>query len=137
MGLALVVGLEAAGAQVNGQSLTALAASDPNAINGILGQCQTTLGLQLLQSGAITADAVAKLAQCNIEAAGDACLQQVSGGSVPVSGSNGPVPVTSSTNAPVAAPVAALKAARSSTHTAVVRALWVLVAAFGASLMLA
>lgn len=111
VGVALAAGFEAAGAQINGQPITSLAASDPNAVNGILGQCQTTLGLQLLQSGAVSADAIA---QCDVEAAGNACREQVTAGNVSVPA---PAPSSGSTPVPVSqqpgAQLAALQAARS------------------------
>jgi hypothetical protein len=71
-----VTGLEAAGVTVNGQPLSILAAADPAAFRRILDQCQGNLGVQLLQSGAVSADAAAKLARCDVQAAADACLQQ-------------------------------------------------------------
>lgn len=76
IGVALVTGLEAAGVTVNGQPLSILAAADPAAFRRILDQCQGNLGVQLLQSGAVSADAAATLAQCDVQAAADACLQQ-------------------------------------------------------------
>lgn len=48
VGIALVLGLDAAGVQVNGQPITALAAGASGdssaAVNSLLGSCQATLG---------------------------------------------------------------------------------------------
>jgi hypothetical protein len=121
-----VVGLEAAGAQINGQPITTLAASDSNAVNAILGQCQTTLGLQLLQSGAVSADAIAKLAQCDVQAAGSACREQVTAGNVSVPA---PAPAASSGSTPVVVSLQpgaqlGLQAARSGAAPSGLRVVW-------------
>jgi hypothetical protein len=128
-----VVGLEAAGAQMNGQPITSLAALITSAVNSILDQCQTTLSLQLLQSGALSADAIAKLAQCDVEAAGNACREQVTAGNVSVPA---PAPAASSGSTPVVVsqqPGAqlALQAARSGGAMSGLRGAW---AVFGAVL---
>jgi hypothetical protein len=131
VGVALVVGLDAAGVKVNGQPLSALAVSNSSAVNGVLTQCQTTLGLQLLQSGTVTADAVTQLGKCDVQAAGNNCLGQVQSGTV----GGVATPVVAPGNVPAAAAV--LQAARNGASMAsgVQSVLGLLAAAMAAALL--
>lgn len=74
---ALVAALVAADVRVNGQPLSTLASTNSVAFDNVLATCGTAVGLQILQSGAISAPAAAKLAGCDLETASDACVQQV------------------------------------------------------------
>jgi hypothetical protein len=76
VGLALVLGLDAAGTTINGKPIMTLATEDPAATSSLLGACQTPIGFAVLQSGAVSSAAVSKLAACDVQAAGRICLSE-------------------------------------------------------------
>jgi hypothetical protein len=76
-----VTGLEAAGIQVDGQPISSLTTAPTNGtdsgggIAALLDACAPVLGLQLLQSGALTSAALAELTKCDARAAGRTCYE--------------------------------------------------------------
>lgn len=72
----MVAGFVAADVRVNGQPFSTLASANPVAFGNIIATCDTAVGLQILQSGAIATPAAAKLAECDLETATNACVQQ-------------------------------------------------------------
>lgn len=67
LGTAIVLGFEQAGIKVNGQRVSDLAASgDINALNNLLTNCSAIMGIELLQAGALTAQALGQLGSCDV-----------------------------------------------------------------------
>jgi hypothetical protein len=67
----------AADVRVNGQPLRTLAFTNPAVFDNVLLTCEAAVGLEILKSGAVSAAAVGKLAQCNLETASEACALQM------------------------------------------------------------
>lgn len=73
LGSALVLGFQEAGVRVDGRPVTDLAAAAQ--LNQLLDDCSATIGLALLDSGALTTAALTSLATCDISAATLNCAE--------------------------------------------------------------
>ncbi|KAF6252217.1 hypothetical protein COO60DRAFT_1644230 [Scenedesmus sp. NREL 46B-D3] len=113
VGTALVSGFDRAGVLINGQRVSDLAAADDEAgvgaVNALMANCSAILGVQLLDSGALTTPALAALGDCSVDAASLACTA----GGTPAAAASAPAAApevaaasrTEAAAAPAAAPV--------------------------------
>uniref|UniRef100_A0A383WGR6 SPARK domain-containing protein n=1 Tax=Tetradesmus obliquus TaxID=3088 RepID=A0A383WGR6_TETOB len=77
VGTALVSGFDRAGVLINGRRVGDLAAADGEAgvgaSNALMANCSAILGVQLLDSGALTTPALTALGDCSVDAGSLAC----------------------------------------------------------------
>lgn len=67
LGTAIVLGFQQAGVKINGKPVTEIAAAgDINTMNTLLNNCSAEMGIELLQAGALSAEALQQLTECNV-----------------------------------------------------------------------
>lgn len=96
LGTAIVLSFDKAGTKVNGQPVSALAASgDIATLSNLLSNCSAVMGIELLQAGALTAQALGQLSTCDVNQSSLDCASAAAPGTAPgvmstTNGSAGP-----------------------------------------------